>query len=245
MFDQGQVAARLTDPIDRDAVVAAVGAVQEAPAWMDADFGSRALPAVPFRQRRGCRKRLERAPPRVPRVGRHRRRQLVDGEAELTAGVKREVPRSGAWRRGNGGLQSGRQPAAFGVVAVDEQPVRAQVRRNREPVVGVQVDGMRVRRRLPGRVDAGPLVLHDLAGGGERAVRLQRQHRERAPGVVGHQQMSPLAIHGQMAGVRAPGRLRVEQGQGAGRLVDLERADAPALVCIDVVDLVGRIEVLP
>ena len=178
VFDQCEVAGGHAHLVHGDAVVAAVGAVQKRPPGCTRISAVELFPAEPVRQRGDRRQRLERPARAVPRIGRDGRRQLVDGKAELPFRVKREMPRPRARRRGDGGLQSGRQPAASGVVAVDEQPVGAQVRGDREAVVGVQVDRVRVRRGLPLGVDARSLVLHDLAGTAKRPVGLRSAARQ-------------------------------------------------------------------
>ena len=69
----------------------------------------------------------------------------------------------------------GGQRALAGIETVHQQLVQSQVRSDGEPVVGVQVDGMRVRAPLPSWIDARAGVLDERACSSQPALGIDGQ----------------------------------------------------------------------
>ena len=71
---------------------------------------------------------------------------------------------------------------------------------------------MSMRRGLSLRIEAAALMLDDNAGRSQAAIRLNRQRRDVAAAVIGHQDTLTGLVHGQVARARALRRLLIKQG---------------------------------
>ena len=222
----------------REAVVPAVRPVEHAARRVHRDLGRRALPREAGRQRRyRGRRRGQHAVRGVPRKGRDRVVQLVDDPRVAPVLREREVPRAGAALDIRRRRRVRDERPLRGVEAVHEHLVEAEIDGEQEAARRIDDRLVRVRAGLAVRHHARAGVLHDGRRGAEPPVAADRQQRERAAVIAGDDEGVPRRIDREMAGARAVRRLRVQEGEPAGRAVDLERAHRAVL------HLVGGIEV--
>ena len=136
-----------------------------------------------------------------------------------------------------------------GIVFVDDQLVEAEIGHKEKAAADVEGHGMGVGAGLAHGVDARALMLDEVGGAAERAVLQDGQHADRAAHKVGDEDVPALMVDDQVAGIRAVGRLLVQEGQAAVGGVDGKGADGPAggaLIFLEFVDgveeAVGRVK---
>jgi len=114
-----------------------------------------------------------------------------------------------------------RRQLAAAVHPEHEDRVEALVRYQAEAPARVEGDVVRVRAGLLGRVGPGLAGERDqVAERSERAIRLDRKHRDRARAVVGADQVAVGGLDPEPHAVLALGRLAVEDAEPAGAGLD-------------------------
>ena len=136
------------------------------------------------------------------------------------------MPRAGAGLQA--GVARGLEAALRGVEPIDEDLVEPEVRREREPVLGIEDDGVRVRPFLPPRVRARPPVLDERGGGPELAVARDGKRGHAAPAVVRDEDVLSRGVDRDVAGPVAPGWLLTEERELSRARIDREGAHRPS-----------------
>ena len=144
--------------------------------------------------------------------------------------MKREVARSRSRREGGERRIIRRERGLGRVEFVNKHLVEAEVAGEGKLLRGVHDDAMPVRAFLPRLVHARALVLDEGAGCAERAIGLDRQRLDAATAVVRHHHALARAVHVDVAGAGAAGRLLVQGRELSGRRINGERADRAGLL---------------
>ena len=198
------------DGEDRDAVVAAVRAVDELPVRTDRDLGGvglRGKAGGDGRERLQFRGRTRRG---VVRERRDRGLHLVDDVQVAPVGMEGGVTRPCPGREPGRPRLVGREAARGRVEPVDEHLVEAQVGDERESIRLVEAHPVRVGALLASRVRSMPLVLHERRGRAQAAVGLNGQHGDAAPAVVRDEDEAAPGIEREVARRAAAGGLLVQ-----------------------------------
>jgi hypothetical protein len=132
------------------------------------------------------------------------------------------------------------QRAVLGIEPVDHHAVQSQIDDHREPVRGIDVGGMSMRGRLTARVHARSFVLDKRGRLAQSSLLVDRQHAGTAAAVVCHQHVASGMIERHVTRSGSPGRLRVDQRQGACPRVDLECVHGPAAASPEISHLTHR-----
>ncbi len=144
---------------DRNAVVAAVRAVQELAGRMHLQLGRRV--AGRRSGERGKRLRCSQlAGGRIVVEARHGRRHFIDDVRVTTVGMEGKMPWAGARSDARRRRIVRLERAGSRIEAVDHHFVEPQVGDEGEAIGGVEVDRMRVRFALPPRIDARTMMLN-------------------------------------------------------------------------------------
>ena len=171
--------------------------------------------------------------------------ELIGDEHQRPRRVEGEVARARAGMHDGVAAIQMVQGLAAHIEPVDEHPIGAEVRGEREAVGGIGQDAVGMRRFLPLAVRSSARVVYHLRGRRESAVRLNRQQRDVAPGVVGHEHDAAAAIYAQVARRAALGRLLVQSGERAGVSRDREGAHRAARLLSVSLHLVDGVEHAP
>ncbi|MNO93039.1 hypothetical protein D3C76_846270 [compost metagenome] len=182
------------------------------------------------RQRQGLQRNQARA---VALQGHDRAGQLQRQVGEAPVGGEQDVPRPAAGRCGEERrLRRLQRPvAAFGLVAIGEHLVGAEVGGEQEVAVRRHRHRMRVPAGLAVGVDAAAgmrLGLHHRAQGAGLADAQHRQRTLRQGRVVGDEQVAPVRAEAAVGGLVALGFLLVDLVQRAAGGVEAERGDPAA-----------------
>src|SRR5262245_11806801 len=239
---RSQLAAVGIDPEDRDAVVTAVGAVQELARRMHHHLRRRGVALETFGECGDRLSRLQGALLGAVVKGGHGRRHLVDDIGVTASGMERELTRARSGRDRRRWRVVWRERALVRVEAVDEDLVEAKICRKGEVVGGIEVDRVPVRPLLPARVGALALVLDEAARLAELAVLANRQAGNTAAAVVRHQDVLARPIHDDVAGTSAARGLLIEQLQLSRVGVEGEGADRAALLALEIVHFADCIQ---
>ncbi|GLC98039.1 hypothetical protein Tamer19_74480 [Cupriavidus sp. TA19] len=208
----------------RDAVVAAVGRIDEAPAVVHFDPGRAAVAGEGFGQRRQDLQRCELRRVAVVRIRRHGRVQLVDDIRIAAVGMEGNMPRPGRLARLDKAGRRRRQPAVG--KAEGEGAVQSLVRNDDEVAGRIERVEMGLGLLLldPVRADWA-IQLDQLRHLAQRALAVQRQYREAGANVIGHHHKPLARVQRQVNGVLAVGALAVDEFQPPAGTVDREGAD--------------------
>src|SRR5208283_5524280 len=98
-----------------------------------------------------------------------------------------------------------------------------------ETVIVRQIDRMGVRALLALRIGPMTGVLHESRSLAQSAVFEHRKRGHAAAGVVCHEYILSSFVHGNVTGVRSPGRNLVQESQFAGCAIDDEGTYRSAL----------------
>src|SRR3989441_1256851 len=169
----------------RDAVVAAVRHVQRPAARCDVNVGRVIRAGPPSRDGRTYALRRKCAVLGVESQRGYRGIELIGDEHQRRRRVEGEVARAGAGAHDRIAFLYMAQRPAIDVEPIDEHAVGAEVCGEREAVRGIGKDAVGMRRFLTLGIRSFTRVLHHGRGRSECTIRLDRQQRDAAPGVVG------------------------------------------------------------
>src|SRR5215471_9411015 len=208
------------DGEDGDAVVAAVGGVDETPVRPDRDLGRGAVAGEFACQRRHDLERREGAAFGVEAVGRDRAVEFVEHPHDWKFRMECEVARTGARPRLHGALLGRSEPAGVAVEAEYEDTVESLVRHQHKTAGRIEYGVVRMRTRLFDFVRTGlTRQLYHLVLVLERSVGRYRQHCDATARIVGHHQEFARWVDGLADAVLPPRRGTVEKlGLAGGRI---------------------------
>lgn len=171
--------------------------------------------------------------------------EFIDHVGKFAVWMQGEVPGAGTGFDFGEGRVVRRQRAFFGIEAVYQQLIEAQVGCNSEPVVGCDFDPVGVRAFLALVIGARAGMLHNRRRFSQMAIFQNWKNGDAAAGVVGHQDELSGSIERDVAGVGTVGGDFVEKGQLASFGIHGKRTDAAASLALVFVDLIHGIEEMP
>src|ERR1700732_2366284 len=104
------------------------------------------------------------------------------------------------------GRRVGGERAGSSIESIDKQLVYSKIGNDGKPVVGRNVDRMRVALRLEGRVFSMTDVFHEPSLFAERTVLFNTQHGDTAAAEICHQYITPGLVDGQVTCTCPAGR---------------------------------------
>src|SRR6478752_6319256 len=113
---------------------------------------------------------------------------------------------------------------------VNENLVCSEIGHDRETIVGRNIDRMRMRLVLEGRVPAMPDVLHERGLLTEGAVIVDANHGDAAAAKIRHHRVMAGLVDREIAGACTSSGQRVYQAQLASGLINCERADVRSVI---------------
>ena len=197
------------DPVDHDAIVAAVRGVDEIAERMHVDVCARALARERLGKGANGLQMTDGPCATVAGENDHRRVKLVYQIRKVSARMEREMARTGSRLHLDPGHRVRVQLATLWIEAVDHQLVESKVRYECEAVRRIERNRVSVRAALPTQIDTRSLVLNEVASFFERSVVTNRLHAYATAHESDDEDILSLLVDDDMAGVGAVSELPV------------------------------------